>query len=490
MRDLRAAALRGTVWSAVQQVGDRGIRVPVYLVLARLLPPHAFGLIALAAAYIDFLQLIRNQGITAALIQREDLQPEHLDSAFWGNLLLGFLVGGLAFATAGPFAALAGQPDLEPIVRWLSIAFLLAALSSVQDALLRRELRFKSLAVRSIVGQAVAGVIAITAAFRGLEVWSLVILLLVYQAANVLLLWRACRWRPGRRFSWKRYRELLRFGIGMLGLTLVRFGRTRADHFIIGLGLGATPLGYYTIAQQAVVGLEALLAGTISPVLWSTLTRIQRERDRLLRAIRQAAEMLGLVTWPVFVGLAAVAPLAAPVVLGDRWTASGPVLAALALSAIATSVGSAPLTAIVAIGRTGRRVGAEIILAVVTLGAMLAVMTWGIEAVAWAYAVAVFAVTPIQLGIVRRVLQLDVRRYLTVFRTPAVGSLLMLGVLLIVSIGMGERLSMASRLVLLIAVGALVYLTYVKLAAPNLAHRVLGSLGTAFRASLGRPPAG
>lgn len=490
MRDLRAAALRGTVWSTIQQIGERGIRMPVYLILARLLPPQAFGLIALASAYVDFLQLFRNQGTTAALVQRDRLEPEHLDSAFWASLLLGLAMGTLAFGTAGVFASTARQPALEPVVRWLSIAFVLSGLSAVQDAILRRELRFQALAVRSVVGQTVAGAIAIVAALRGLGVWSLVLLLLVYHVVNVLLLWRASRWRPRWRFSWKHYRELLAFGVGMLGLNLVQFARGRADNFLIGLGLGAVPLGYYSIAQQVVGGLQALVIGSVSPVMWSTLTRLQRERARLARAIRQAAEMLSLATWPVFVGLAAVAPLAVPVVLGERWSASVPVLAAVALGAVAASFVAAALTAITAIGRTGWRVGVEMVVAVATLGAMLAALPWGIEAVAWAYAVILFMTVPIQLSIATRFLDLDARTYLTAFRTPATGSLLMLGAVLAARIGIGERLAMLPELVVQVAVGAIVYAAYVRFAAPDLARRATDNLRTALRTSLGEPSEG
>ncbi|MGH7571511.1 MAG: lipopolysaccharide biosynthesis protein [Gemmatimonadota bacterium] len=484
MRDLRAAALRGTVWSAIQQLGDRGLRVPVYLILARLLSPQAFGLIALASAYVDFLQLFRNQGISAALVQRERLLPEHLDSAFWGGIVQGLAMGALAFVTAGLFASMARQPELELIVRWMSVAFVLSALSSVQDSILRRELRFRALAVRSVIGQAVAGVVAITAALRGLGVWSLVLMLLVYQGANVLLLWRASRWRPRWRFSWKLYRELLAFGVGMLGLSLVRFARARADNFLIGVGLGAAALGYYSIAHQVVGGLGALVTGSVWPVLWSTLTRLQRERDRLARAIRQATEMLGLATWPIYVGLAAVAPFAVPAILGDRWIPSVPVLAAVSLGAIAFHLVTSPLTAIVALGRTGWRVWAEVITAVGTLGAILIALPWGIEAVAWAYAIALFLTVPLQLAIALRFLELDAATYLTAFRTPAIGSLLMLGVVMGARIAIGERLAPLPALAVHAGLGAIVYVAYVRFAAPDLVGRAVENVRAALRTSL------
>ncbi|MGH7550348.1 MAG: lipopolysaccharide biosynthesis protein [Gemmatimonadota bacterium] len=480
---MRTAALRGTIWSAVQQFGDRAIRFPVYLILARLLSPEAFGLVALSAAYVDFLQLFRNLGITAAVVQRERLEPEHLDSAFWGGLALGLVMGLLGYASAGVFAVLAGQSELEPIIRWLSIAFVLSSFSAVQDAILRRELRFQALAIRSIVGQTVATAVAIVAAIRGLGVWSLVLMLLVHQAAMVFLLWRASAWRPAWRFSWARYRELLAFGVPMLGFHVVRFTRMRADNFLIGMGLGAAPLGYYSVALQVVDGMWALVNGSVLPVLWSTLSRLQGERQRLSRAIEESTEMLALATWPVFLGLASVAPYAVPLMLGSRWTASAPILAALAVGAVARSLSMGPLTALSAIGETKWRLGVELIVALLTLGAMVAGLPWGVVVVAWAYTLALFVASPVQLGISLRFLELRGADYLEVFRVPAIASLIMLGVVMLTRLLLPQGLADLPSLVVLVGVGAIVYWGIVRLAAPVVVRRAVENFKTAVRTS-------
>ena len=485
MKNLRAAALRGTVWSAVQQLGDRAIRVPVYLALARLLSPRAIGLVALSAAYVDFLQLFRNQGITAALVQRERLRPEHVDSAFWGGLALGIVMGLVGFASAGIFAQAVGQPQLEPVVRWLSVGFLLSGLSAVQDAILRRELRFRSLAARSIIGQAVAGAVAIVAALRGLGVWSLVLMLLVYQATNVWLLWRACPWRPGWRFSRTAYRELLSFGVPTLGLNVTRLARMRADNFIIGVWLGAAPLGLYSIAIQVVDGIWAVVNGSVSPVLWSTLSRLQDERARLARAIDQASEMLALATWPAFLGLAAVAPYAMPLVLGARWAASAPILAALAVGAVARSLSVVPLTALAAIGETRWRLGIELIVAVLILGAMALGLPWGVVAVAWAYTLALFVATPVQLGVSLRLLEREGAGYLERFRMPAIASLLMLCVLMGTRGLLPEDVADLPAVAALVVVGATAYSVLVWVVGPDILERALGNFTTALRTSRG-----
>jgi PST family polysaccharide transporter len=479
MRDLRVAALRGTVWSALQQIGDNGLRLPVYLVLARLLSPEAFGLVALASAYVDFLQVFRIQGISVALVQRERLEPEHLDSAFWGGIVCGLLMGTAAFATAGLFARLAGQPALESVVRWLSIAFVLSALSTVQDTILRRELRFRALAIRTVIAQAVAGVVAISAALAGLGIWSLVAMIIVHQTASLIVLWRASSWRPRLRFSWSRYRELLAFGVSMTGVQLIQFARMRADNFLIGVGLGATPLGYYSVARQLVNGLAALVSGTVGPVLWSTLTRLQDEPRRLARAMYQAAEMLALVTFPVFLGAAAVSPMIVPMVLGQRWAASAPIFAALAVAEVFRSASGLNLTAITAIGQTGWRVGLEVLTATVTLLALVGSLRWGVVAVAWALAISLLVLLPIQLRVAFRLLDLEARTFLAGYRVPLVGSLLIQGVVL------GTRATVGGlrdplELAVAVTLSAAVYLAFTSWAAPEATRRALENLRVAL----------
>jgi PST family polysaccharide transporter len=481
MRDLRVAALRGTVWSALQQIGDNGVRLPVYLVLARLLPPEVFGTVALASAYVDFLQVFRNQGVSVALIQRDRLEPQHLDSAFWGGTVLGVVMGAVAFVTAGLFARLADQPALETIVRWLSIAFLLSSLSSVQDAILRRELRFRALAIRTVIAQSVAGVVAIVAALAGLGIWSLVAMILVQQVTSLVVLWGASTWRPQLGFSWPRYRELLAFGVSMTGVHLIHFARLRADNFLIGLGLGATALGYYAVARQLVNGMTALVTGSVGPVLWSTLARLQDEPRRLARAIYQAAEMLALVTFPVFLGAAAVSLGIVPLLLGSKWGESAPIFAALAVAEGFRSAAGPNLTGITAIGQTGWRVGLEVLTAVVTLLALVGALPWGVVAVAWASAVSVLFLLPIQLRVGFRLLDLDPRIFLAGYRVPLTGSLLMLGAVLAARVALGGALP---GLAAAVVAGAAVYLGYTSWAAPEATRRLVENLRVALSGSI------
>lgn len=483
MKDLRAAALRGTIWSTIQQIGDRGLRAPLFLIMARLLPPEDFGLLALALTYVDFLHVLQHQGMSLALVQREKLEPVHLNSAFWGLLIAGIGTAAVGYSTAGLFGRLTGQPDVAPIIRWLSLGLFLGAPLTVQSSLLRRELRFKSLAIRSLTGQGMAGAVAIAAALAGYGVWSLVALLLVYQVANTVLLWRASSWRPTGGFSWARYRDLLGFGIGIMGLNVTSYLRLRADNLLVGVALGAAPLGYYSMARQLVDGLWAFLSGSVSPVLWSTLARLQEAPARLGRALHEAAEMLWLVAWPAFIGLAAISGDLVATVLGEGWLPTSPLLVALAVGSIARMVVVPHLTAVAVTGRTILRLALEFLSAVATLTALALALPQGVLTATWAYSAALVLVLPIQLEIGFRVLNLDRSAWLGAFGTPLLASLVMLGAVLGLSAILNDRIGGAARLVVLIPMGFATYAAVVAALSPSLARRLAANLKTAFRGS-------
>ena len=166
------------------------------------------------------------------------------------------MVGSLSIISifaSNAIASLFREPQLVPVIKWLSPIFFLSAMSSVQQAILRRKLAFKSLTVRSLAANLVSGVIAVIMAFSGYGVWSLVAKLLVSAFVNMVMLWQVSDWRPSFRLSIKRFRELFVFGINILGGNFVDFLSVHSDDFLIGYFLGPVALGYYTLAYNLLI---------------------------------------------------------------------------------------------------------------------------------------------------------------------------------------------------------------------------------------------
>jgi len=199
--ELKAKVVRGVGWSTVKTWGTKLVTFLVYPILARLLGPEVYGVVALAGVYLALLDIFSDVSFGAAVEQRRDLEPEHLDSIFWAFLALGVFLT-LGTIVAAPLTAkFFDEPELTPVVRWLSLGFMLRMICGVQTSLLRRGLRIKELAARDLASVGAGSAVGITLALNGFGVWSLVAQRLVSQSVVVLLLWHVSDWRPRRRFS-------------------------------------------------------------------------------------------------------------------------------------------------------------------------------------------------------------------------------------------------------------------------------------------------
>ena len=156
---MKRTAVLSALWAAGESWSLRGVSLLVFLVLARLVDPAAFGLVALAAVYVTTVQALSDQGLATALIQRENLEEAHKDSAFWANLAVGAILALATLALARPAAAFYSEPRLAVILRWYALWPLLGSLSVVQQALLRRAMRFRELALRQLAGAIAGGIV-------------------------------------------------------------------------------------------------------------------------------------------------------------------------------------------------------------------------------------------------------------------------------------------------------------------------------------------
>ena len=260
--NLEKKATKSIFWSFIEKWGGQLISASVFLLLARLLGPDDFGLAALASVFISFMSAFVNQGFVPAIIQKEELSSKHLDTAFWSSLSIGTLMYLMTFTASGLIAKSFGEPELQLVIKWLALVFLIIAFESVQTAILQRNFDFKKLALRSLVATFVSGVIGVIVAFLGYGVWSLVAQQLVNRIINVIVLWKASPWRPGFNISIKHFRDLSSFGINVMGVNILRFFNQRSDDFLIGFFLGTTALGYYTVAYRLLRLMVNILTNT------------------------------------------------------------------------------------------------------------------------------------------------------------------------------------------------------------------------------------
>jgi O-antigen/teichoic acid export membrane protein len=471
---IREQIAKGVVWSATNFWGKQIISFFIFVALSRLLGPEAFGLVALASVFIAFITIFVEQGLGEAIVQQPDLEPEHLDTAFWTSILVGGLLTVISMAASGLVAKFFQEMQLQPIVWWLSLSFILAALSSTQKAILRRHLDFKSLALRSMVQAIIAGITGVSLAFLGFGVWSLVAQTLVSGLTGAIVLWQVSDWRPRLNFSKKHFRELFAFGLNIIGIDILDFFNRRSDDLLIGYFLGPVMLGYYTIAYRLLLVMIQLLTGISTAVAFPAFSRLQRDPEKMRRAFYQAIQYTSLIAFPAFFGVSAIAPELVLALFGPKWAPSVPVMQILAMVGILHSVSLFNASVLKANGKPSWQLGLMLATSICNVIGFLLVVRLGIVAVAISFVIVNYLLSPISILAVRSLIQIDFRTYLRQYVAPLTSSLAMVAFVLgLKYIVLSEGLDLRLRLFIYILGGFLTYLLVIQLTARSISRQVL-----------------
>ena len=471
---LKQKTVKGIVWSFLEKWCNQLVSTTVFLILARLLGPEAFGLIALASVFIAFMTTFLQQGFAEAIIQREQLDPEHLDTAFWISLGTGITLTTIALAGAGLVAIGFSEPQLTPVIRWLSLNFLFTSLQSVQMAILRRRFAFRTLALRSSIATLVSGMVGVSMAFSGWGIWSLVGQQLTNGLVGVLVLWRGSDWQPGFSVSKSHFHQLFAFGSNVMGLNILKFFNRRSDDFLIGYYLGSVALGYYTVAYRLLLVMMNILTTTMTQVALPSFSRLQEDKNRLRHVFYSATQLTSLIAFPAFCTVLVLAPELVKVLFGEEWLTSIPVMQVLSLVGILQSVSYFNGTIMMAMGKPSWRLRINFLNAIVNVLAFLIAVRWGILAVAVAFVISGYLLSPLNLWAVYKLINIKISTYLQQYLAPLTGSILMAGTTLGTKFWLNNLgVSLQIQLFICLPIAGLAYALSILILAPELAKKAI-----------------
>jgi O-antigen/teichoic acid export membrane protein len=349
---LKRATVQATAWTGASTVSQQVIQLGITVILARLLLPREYGLVAMIAVFTGFARLFIDSGFGAAVIQRKELSAAHLSTAFWANLAVGAAISGLAAAFAPLVAHFYGQPQLEVLMPVAGLDFVIVSLKIVQVALVERRLLYRRLALIDNVALAAAGTVAISCAFAGLGVWSLIVFTFVFDGADTLLLWLLTDWRPSRVFDRAALRELWGFGGNVLGSNALNYWFRNLDNLLIGRFAGAASLGLYNRAYNLVLLQLTSISYVAGRPLFPALSKLQEQPERLRRAYLRALGVVAFVTFPLATGFFVIAGPLVLTLFGARWTSAIPLVRILAVAAVAQAISTTAGVVYLARGRT------------------------------------------------------------------------------------------------------------------------------------------
>jgi PST family polysaccharide transporter len=471
--NLKQKAVKGVFWSAIQSWGSQGISFLVFALLARLLAPETFGLIALAGVFLAFIEVFLDQGFSTAIIQRQELETEHLDTAFWTNLAIGIFMTGVSIAAANLIASFFHQPELASIIRWLSLSFIIRALSAVQEAIFLRNLAFKALAIRSLIAVIVGGMVGVSMAFMGFGVWSLVGQILTNSLVQIIVLWWASDWRPKFRVSQQHFQDLLSFGINIVGINMLTFLITQSDNLLIGYFLGPVALGYYNLAYRLLQVTTQLFVGVISKIAVPLFSRLQQEPKKMRQVFYRAVNASNLIAFPLFLGISVLAPEIVVVSFGEKWLPSVPVIQILNLIGILYAGFYFNGPVLMAVGKPSWKLRLDSIKALGYLITFAITVRWGIVAVAIGYVATGYLMSIITIWVIKKVINIDLIIYLRQYTAPLISSFVMVMAIIATKYFWGNLTNSYALLSVSILIGAVIYFSIILITEPKLCWQTM-----------------
>lgn len=415
-------------WSVVDKWGTRLTSLVVILFLGRILDAESFGIVALATVYTALAAVFVDSGFGRSLVQKDELTAVDKNTAFWINVTLGALLAGITLVMAPIISDLAGIPVLSPVLQVLSLGLFLNGLSSTPAALLEREFKFKTLAMRRAVGTISGGSAAVICAFSGFGVWSLVIQTLVTATLSTVVLWVTSDWRPGLSFSFQSFKALRTVGLSIMGIELVAYFNSQADKLLIGAFMDAESLGYYYIALQITTVITSLFSSVFGNISLTTFSRVQNDTGALVHWFLRLTSISSFTAIPFFSLVAASAPTLVPFILGAQWEGSVPIIQILALLGVINAAIMFDRNLLIAAGHGRRAFRMTLGQAILGVALILPGLQFGVLGVATAVVLRQYLFWPFRLLQVKRAVPLRLWFYFKGWVTPvAVGILAFLG---------------------------------------------------------------
>lgn len=381
------------------------------VVLARLLTPADFGLVAMVTAITGLGQAFADLGLSEATIQRKDISHEQVSTLFWINVAIGFA---LMLITAGMAPVLAWfyrEPRLTNITLLLSLTFLIGGLRVQHDALLKRQMQFLSLAIRDVASSALAVPVAIIMAWRGAGYWAIVALPLTMNATRMVLSWLGVRWIPGLPRRDANVRSLVAFGGNVATSYIVASLNRSADGILIGWRWGAGPLGLYSRAYNLLMLPVRQLGTPVGNVLVPAFSRVQDDPERFARYYLRAVNLMTWLSTPIFGFLFVAADPVIVLVLGNRWREAAPVFQLLAISALAQMLLDMAIWSLVSRGQSNRLRKLLFIISPIIVGSFAIGLPFGIKGVALSGSLVLVGIYPWILKFTYRGTQLTLQRF-------------------------------------------------------------------------------
>ena len=380
---LKNKTVRGVTWSLIDNIANSGITFLVGLILARLLTPAEYGVMAMIAIFIAISTSIIDSGFSNALIRKNEVKKIDYDTVFYFNLVVSGILYIFLYLLSPAISSFFKEPVLIEVTRVISWILIINALGIIPRTIFIINVDFKVQTKASLISSLVSGIVGISMALFGLGVWSLVGQQLSRQLLNTFFLWFYCRWRPAWEFSIESFKEMFGFGSKLLVSGLMDTIYKNIYYIVIGRFYDPDQLGQYTRAEQIKLIFSSNLTAVVQRVSYPVLSSIQSEPVRLREAYRRVIKLTMIVTFACMLGLAAIAKPLIILLIGEKWLPAVPFLQIICFSGMLYPLHAINLNILQVKGRSDLYLKLEIIKKIIAVITIFIGIFWGIECMLW-----------------------------------------------------------------------------------------------------------
>lgn len=348
----REKVLSSLLFKFLERCSVQGIQFIVSIVLARILTPEDYGLLAIVMVFVTLANVFIQTGISTALIQNKQTKEEDYSTIFFVNFFISIVLYVLLYVSAPLIGKVYENEQLVLMLRVISVILLFGAYSSIVNARLNKELRFGIILKRSLISCTISGVIGIFLALVGAGIWALMVQQIMVYLLEAVIFYATVRWIPKLYFQKGRAKELIGFGWKLTLASFIDALYKELRSVLIGKKYTPDVLGYYNRARQFPQLLVTNINGAISAVMLPVLSGYQDEKQKLKSIMRRSIKTSTFIVFPLLAGLAAIAPALVKILLTEKWMPCVPILQLLCVNMMFYPIHTANLQAINAVGRS------------------------------------------------------------------------------------------------------------------------------------------
>lgn len=379
MIDLKKKTMKGLVWSLIDKIINQLGSLILLVYLSRILSPSDFGLIAMLAIFLAVAQSLIDSGFSQALIQKSGNVTENdLSTVFYVNLVVSILLYCVLYVSAPVIASFYNQPELIDLSRVLFVVVIINAIALVPRSKLLIEIDFKTQGVINTASMVVSAIVTIYMVYDDFGYWALVGMNLTKSLINSILLIAFSKWYPKWVFSMASFKVLFSFGSNILIAGVIATAVQNLYSILIGRYFNATQVGYFQQGFNYTNILAATLSSVIQGVTYPVMTSIQEDKERLIQVYIKVMGVVALLTFPIFVGFAAVAEEFVFIFLGDKWSPIIPILIVLSFARLITPMSGLNLNILNARGRSDLFLKTDLSKLPMTIAAIFIAIPYGI----------------------------------------------------------------------------------------------------------------